>query len=185
MTHEQNDGLAAEYVLGTLDGDERRQFAAALASDPELQRLVEEWQQRLQALESGAAEVTPSAGLWDRIEAALEGDSAGLANSVTLHDGDGEWQQLAAGVEKKVLYFDQAARSESFLLRIAPGTSLPSHDHSSAEECLVIDGTFDIGDIHLKAGDFHAIDGNTTHPDCYSEHGATLYIRGEIREAHG
>ncbi len=185
MTHEHNDGLAAEYVLGTLEGDGRRRFAEALARDPELQALVEEWQHRLQGLEPGSSEVEPSAGLWDKINAALDGAAASLPNSVTLRGDEGEWETLAEGVEKKLLYFDTAARSESYLLRIAPGTLLPSHDHSSAEECLVMEGTFDIGDIHLAAGDFHAIDAGTTHPDAFSEHGAVIYVRGELREATG
>lgn len=185
MTTEANEALAAEYVLGTLDGDDRQRFAEALGRDPELQTLVEEWQQRLQGLEPGVAAVEPSVGLWDKIESALDGGDVGLPGSVTLRGNDGEWQQLADGVEKKLLYFDKAARSESYLMRIAPGTRLPSHDHSSAEECLVIEGTFDIGDIHLKAGDYHAIDAGTTHPDAYSEHGAVIYVRGELREAAG
>ena len=34
-------------------------------------------------------------------------------------------------------------------------------------------------------GDYHAIEGNTTHPEVYSEHGALVYVRGELREATG
>jgi len=185
MTHENNEARAAEYVLGTLEGEERRHFIDALVQDAQLQALVTEWEQLLQGLEQMGAMVAPSAELWQKIEAALGGADTGLFKSVTLRADEGEWEQLADGIEKKILFFDKAARSESYLMRIAPGTRLPSHDHSSAEECLVIEGTFDIGDIHLKVGDYHAIDAGTTHPDAYSEHGAVIYVRGELREAAG
>ena len=185
MTHDPNDSLAAEYVLGTLDGDERRQFDDALARDPKLQVLVAEWEQRLQRLEPGAAVVELSAGLWDKIDAALDGVGEEVSGSVTLHADEGEWQQILGGIEKKTLFFDRAARSESFLLRFAPGARLPSHKHRSAEECMVLEGAFMIGDLRLEAGDFQAFQGGTIHPETYCEHGGVVYVRGELREATG
>ena len=100
MTQAHNDGRAAEYVLGTLDADERREFADVLAHNPELQNLVEEWQQRLQGLEPGITEVEPSADLWHKIEAALDAGGAALPGSTTLRGDDGEWQQLIASFQK-------------------------------------------------------------------------------------
>lgn len=185
MTHEHEDGLAAEYVLGTLDGEDRQRFAEALARDPELRAQVEEWEVRLQGLGQGAASVEPSAGLWDKIEVTLDAPDTERPASVTVHASDGEWQQLAEGIEKKVLYFDKIARSESYLLRVAAGAQLPSHKHRSTEECIVLEGSFDIGDIHLEAGDFHVMEADTRHPVIYSEHGGTAYIRGELRQASG
>jgi anti-sigma factor ChrR (cupin superfamily) len=185
MTQDHNDGLAAEYVLGTLAGDERRRFAAALARDPELQALVDDWEQRLQGLEQGRTTVEPSAGLWDKIEAALGNAPSDEAVGLTIRSGEGEWQEILDGIEKKVLFFDAAARSESFLLRFAPGARLPSHKHRSAEECVVLEGTFMIGDLKLEPGDFQAFEGDTIHPETYCAHGGLVYVRGELREAAG
>ena len=65
------DGLAAEYVLGTLDAADRRRVEARLASDPRLGRLVDEWAERLAPLSGDVATVTPPPEVWRRIEAAI------------------------------------------------------------------------------------------------------------------
>ena len=41
------DLLAAEYVLGSLEGEERREAEQLLAADPTFARSVAAWQQRL------------------------------------------------------------------------------------------------------------------------------------------
>lgn len=64
-----NDLLAAEYVLGSLEGDERREAERLLASDPAFARSVAAWQQRLTPLASKVPLVAPPAELWERIEA--------------------------------------------------------------------------------------------------------------------
>lgn len=68
---EERDAAAGEYVLGTLDADDRRAVADALSSDRALKAAVFAWQDRLLALSARAAPVTPTPTLWRRIEAAL------------------------------------------------------------------------------------------------------------------
>ncbi|MGH6954619.1 MAG: anti-sigma factor, partial [Alphaproteobacteria bacterium] len=70
---EELEGLAAEYALGTLAGEERDRFERRLGADRAAQRLVEEWQLRLAPLAEGVAPVEPPRTLWRRIEAALPG----------------------------------------------------------------------------------------------------------------
>ena len=64
-----NDLLAAEYVLGALEGDERREAERLLATDPAFARSVAVWQQRLTPLAAQIAPAAPPANLWGRIEA--------------------------------------------------------------------------------------------------------------------
>ena len=64
-----NDLLAAEYVLGSLEGDERREAERLLASDPAFARSVAAWQQRLTPLAAQVPPAAPPAELWERIEA--------------------------------------------------------------------------------------------------------------------
>ena len=69
MSGEQDrDLLAAEYVLGSLEGDERREAERLLAADPAFARSVFAWQQRLTPLATHAAPAAPPADLWPRIE---------------------------------------------------------------------------------------------------------------------
>ena len=65
------DSLSASYVAGTLRGPARRRFEALLPSHPALQRAVRDWQGRLMPLTSALKPETPSAAVWQRIEAAL------------------------------------------------------------------------------------------------------------------
>jgi anti-sigma-K factor RskA len=65
------DLLAAEYVLGSLEGEERREAERLLADDPAFARSVEAWQRRLTPLASSVAPVAPPSDLWQRIEAGI------------------------------------------------------------------------------------------------------------------
>jgi len=64
-----NDLLAAEYVLGSLEGEERRTAERLLSTDAAFARSVAAWQQRLMPLAAQIPPVPPPADLWQRIEA--------------------------------------------------------------------------------------------------------------------
>jgi anti-sigma-K factor RskA len=68
----ERDGLAAEYVVGSLDAREAAAVAAALATDPALREAVEGWEARLAPLQALATPEAPPPDLWARIEAALD-----------------------------------------------------------------------------------------------------------------
>lgn len=65
------DGLAGEYVLGTLAGADRAAFEARLRLDAAAARAVAEWSQRLQPLADAVAPAIPPAALWQRITHAV------------------------------------------------------------------------------------------------------------------
>jgi anti-sigma-K factor RskA len=63
--------LAAEYVLGTLDEDERKQAESLIASDRGFQQLVAEWEGKLGELHAMVASLEPPAHLFEKIRASL------------------------------------------------------------------------------------------------------------------
>jgi anti-sigma-K factor RskA len=65
------EGLAAEYVLGTLPLPERLQAERLIASDADFAALVEAWAARLSPLDEGYAPAAPPPELLDQIEARL------------------------------------------------------------------------------------------------------------------
>lgn len=67
---ETDEVLAAEYVLGVLDRDERTAVTARLRQDQEFAGLVAAWEERLSGLNGGFAEA-PAPDLLPRIEARL------------------------------------------------------------------------------------------------------------------
>ncbi len=65
------DALAAEYVLGTLQGLARRRFERLLPAHPVLQRAVADWERRLNRLAIASPPVSPSPQIWRTIEQRL------------------------------------------------------------------------------------------------------------------
>lgn len=63
--------LAAEYVLGLLDPQAQADAERRIARDPAFAREVEAWRARFAPLDETAQPVTPSAGLWSRIESGI------------------------------------------------------------------------------------------------------------------
>jgi anti-sigma-K factor RskA len=70
--------LAAEYVLGSLDAEERAQVATMMAIDADYRALVERWERSLGELNAMVGSVEPPDGLWDKIRAAIHGTSPQL-----------------------------------------------------------------------------------------------------------
>ena len=66
-----NDALAAEYVLGTLDSEERTQAQALLVIDQELVGKVRLWERRLGELHLMVEPVEPDGKIWERIKAKM------------------------------------------------------------------------------------------------------------------
>ena len=90
------DLLAAEYVLGSLEGEERRDAEQLLAADPAFARSVAAWQQRLTPLAAHVAPVAPPAELWQRIEHGIA-PVAATADILPFRRRVRFWQAATAG----------------------------------------------------------------------------------------
>lgn len=69
MTEDEKQGLAGEYVLGTLDAAEAR----AVRDDPGMVAAIAEWEIRLAPLHALLQPESPPPDLWARIERTLDG----------------------------------------------------------------------------------------------------------------
>lgn len=100
----------------------------------------------------------------------------------TLDAGDGLWQPLLDGVDLKVLREDGGVMS--YLLRLAPGASLPPHRHPRDEECVVLEGRLRVGTgIEIGPGGYHLAHAGALHATLRSETGATIFLRGAVPDA--
>ena len=96
---EDIDGLAAEYVLGTLDASERTAVAARRQREDDLDAAIAAWERRLSPLAEAVPPLEPPAGLFTSIEARLadaSGQSAGPGQIVELQQRVRRWRNLAA-----------------------------------------------------------------------------------------
>jgi len=72
MIHDEDqDALAAEYVLGTLDPDERAQTQALISVDAGFAALVCQWERRLGDLHAMVDPIEPPQTTWDKIKARI------------------------------------------------------------------------------------------------------------------
>ena len=79
MTRDDQDRLAAEHVLGLLEGEERGVAERLLISDESFQALVQQWRSRFAEWDNTAADVAPSDALWQRIDTGLDAQPAAVA----------------------------------------------------------------------------------------------------------
>ena len=102
------EALAAEYVLGTLDADERASVTLRRATDADLEVHIQAWEQHFAPWAAAAADVAPSADLFAKIEAALPKVEPKLSvasstisvandNLATLKRQVGRWRAAALG----------------------------------------------------------------------------------------
>ena len=91
MSVDPRERLAAEHVIGLLEGEERSEAERLLSSDAAFQRSVAEWQARFAEIDDTVTPAPPGDHLWGRIEgsmaasptAALDADKPHAATSQT------------------------------------------------------------------------------------------------------
>ncbi len=175
---EDREELLARYALGIADSAERRVL------DRHLGEGCAECAAALQAMAAVTGElalhpepVPVSEDLRGRVLAAV--DEAATAPERGFHfvaADEGGWRDLAAGVQHRKLGRDPITRSVSYLVRVAPGASVPSHAHRGTEHCWVVEGDFIVDDRVLRSGDYHRADAGTVHRSLRSENGCTFLV---------
>ena len=83
MTDDERDRLAAEYVLGLLEGEEAARAERLLAGDRAFAADVERWRTHFAELDATAAPAPLSDALWHRIEAGIAAEDRPDAVRVT------------------------------------------------------------------------------------------------------
>jgi len=78
------DGLAGEYVLGTLERPEREAAEARSAREPQLRAAIGDWAERLQPLADSAGEQAPPAGLWPALLSRVRSVGPALAEGARI-----------------------------------------------------------------------------------------------------
>jgi quercetin dioxygenase-like cupin family protein len=98
------------------------------------------------------------------------------AAQVAVPPEAGTWRPFVAGVKIKVLH--DSGGIMSYLLRMEPGSTLPNHRHPHDEECVVVEGSVQMGDVTMGPGGYLMERKDTLHPPLCTVDGATIYLRG-------
>jgi quercetin dioxygenase-like cupin family protein len=87
-----------------------------------------------------------------------------------------EWEQVAPGIECKVLATDTERHRVSMLVRLGPGASYPPHTHAGVEELHLLDGELFIDGRKLVPGDYNYGAPGAVDQHVWSETGCTCVL---------
>jgi DNA-directed RNA polymerase specialized sigma24 family protein len=151
-----NDRLHLQSRHKPSHGGDSQPQAEATANPPVL-RPTTSLQGRLAlciAEETGKPPVLPSAPRWSKPE----------------------WEQVAVGIECKLLATDTERHRVSMLVRLAPGASYPAHTHAGVEELHLLDGELWIDEEKLFPGDYNYGAPGTSDDRVWSRTGCTCVL---------
>ncbi len=132
------------------------------------------------ALALGIAQVSPPVATQTALRARILAragttlPAAGDAH-LTVHAGAEGWVKIFPLVQMRTLFESQDGRG--VLFRMEAGGRLPPHEHNTDEECVILEGELSIGNLTVRAGDFHLARKGIPHAELNSKTGALFYIR--------
>jgi len=174
---EEIEAQAALYALGALQAEETAHFKERIdAGCPLCLAEVRECERVVAELPFAASEVVPPPGLRARLMEQISTEPAARKSSldegILVRAGDTDWKRSPIpGVEMRSLY-----GQKTLLVRMAPKSSIPAHDHGAAEQCLVLEGSVSSDGVTAYAGDYTYMPAGSSHHPLYSEDGCVLLI---------
>src|SRR5215471_15881775 len=93
-----------------------------------------------------------------------------------------DWEQVAPGIECKLLATDDERGRVSMLVHLAPGASYPAHTHAGVEELHLLDGELWIDERKLFPGDYNYGAPGAGDERVWSETGCTCVLITSIKD---
>jgi anti-sigma-K factor RskA len=127
MTEDDDiDGLAGEYVLGSLGPAERAEVNSRPRMDISLAAAIEAWQRRLSPLSESAPGISPTPDLFETILSRISGETGqpiDPAQVIALPRNRKSWKRIAVGASALAACL---ALAIGWVVHTQPGTS-PKH----------------------------------------------------------
>src|SRR3979409_1602563 len=138
---QQIEDDAALYTLGALSREDAARLEKRLASDCALcQAEVRACEITVAALAASTTPVAPPAALRQRLVDRISDEIKGPASEESVMEivrADGGFVQTPMpGVQIRYL-----KGKNTFLVRMAPKSNLPAHEHKHNEQCLILEGS--------------------------------------------
>jgi anti-sigma factor ChrR (cupin superfamily) len=152
----QSEATSA-YALRALPGSEVAAAEAHIASCPDCQRELESLRPVVDSFVSWPTDMLrPTTALQARLALRIAGETGNQpVPPPTRRWLEPDWEQVAPGIECKLLATDTERRRVSMLVRLAPGASYPAHTHAGVEELHLLDGELWIDERKLLPGDYN------------------------------
>lgn len=168
------DVLAALAAAGALTAEDRASFD----DRPDADAALAAWEGALLALAEDVPPVAPRPQMRERLLTAV----APLPDGHTIRhpDAGGFRPTRFPGIAVRILHLDRPRRQFACLMRIAPGARLPHHPHAVAEECVVLEGSLQVGGVRMGPGAYQRVEAGVEHVDQWSDTGATVYLNAPL-----
>jgi len=115
------------------------------------------------------------------LDKVITAERAEGADFKTLRASEGDWLEPLSGARIKILHqADEESDLLTYLARLDPGFEMQGHGHPFDEECLIIEGDLWLGDLQLKAGDYHFASKGLQHGRLRTESGALVLLKGAL-----
>jgi anti-sigma factor ChrR (cupin superfamily) len=176
--------MACLYAVQALAASEAAATEAHIAECPDCRREVESLRPVIDRFVSWPADILrPPASLRERLahRIAEETDKEAAPPSPRQW-AEPDWEQVASGIECKLLAADTERHRISMLVRLAPGASYPAHTHAGVEELHLLDGALWIDDRELIPGDYNYGEPGADDDRVWSETGCTCVLMTSTRD---
>lgn len=178
LNHCESADLVCAYGLGSLPADEVAAVAAHIAACPACQRELESLRLVIKRFAAEPIDrLRPNSSLRERLSRRIaEETGKDPILPPTQPWQEPEWEQVAPGIECKLLATDTERDRVSMLVRLAPGAGYPAHTHAGVEELHLLDGELWIDDRKLYPGDYNCGAPGEGDDRVWSETGCTCVL---------
>ncbi len=181
---EQSEVTCA-YAAQALTASEVAAAEAHVASCAECQRELESLRAVVNSFVSWPTDVLrPTTSLQNRLALRIAEEIGKQPLSPPARQwSEPEWEQVAPGIECKLLATDTARHRISMLVRLAPGASYPAHTHADVEELHLLDGELWIDERKVGAGDYNYGAPGAGDDHIWSDTGCTCLLVTSTKDA--
>jgi anti-sigma factor ChrR (cupin superfamily) len=172
------------YALDALEAKEATVIEAHLSSCAECRRELAQLRHVVEAFAHWPTDVLrPSNSPWEQLAQRLAEETGEATLPAPERWAEPEWEEVAPGIQCKLLATDNEQDRVSMLVRLAPGVAYPAHRHGGVEELHLLDGELWIGERRLLRGDYNRAEPGTVDTRVWSETGCTCVLITSTRDA--
>jgi len=181
----EHSEVTCSYVAQALTSSEASMAEAHIASCSDCQSEVESLRPVLNRFVSWPTDVLrPPTSLQARLALRIaEETGKPPVLPSTRQWSEPEWEQVAPGIECKLLATDTERHRVSMLVRLAPGARYPAHTHADVEELHLLDGELWIDERKLFPGDYNYGAPRAGDERVWSETGCTCLLVTSTKDA--
>lgn len=180
---EESEATCA-YALEALPASQSASAEAHIAACPECRRELESLRPLIGSFAAWPTDVLrPASSLSQRLALRIA-EETGRQPMPPPAAGwsEPEWEQVAPGIECKLLATDTERSRVSMLVRLAPGASYPAHTHAGTEELHLLDGELWIDGRKLVPGDYNYGAPGGGDESVWSETGCTCVLMTSTKD---